>query len=52
MFIAMNRFKVLKGAEDDFEQVWQRQNLVASVFHRQRAQTFNISRRDRTGHVR
>jgi heme-degrading monooxygenase HmoA len=22
MFIAMNRFKVLKGAEDDFEQVW------------------------------
>lgn len=22
MFIAMNRFKVLKGAESDFEQVW------------------------------
>lgn len=22
MFIAMNRFKVLKGAEKDFEQVW------------------------------
>ena len=22
MFIAMNRFKVLKGSEDDFEQVW------------------------------
>ena len=22
MFIAMNRFKVLKGAEHDFEQVW------------------------------
>ena len=22
MYIAMNRFKVLKGAENDFEQVW------------------------------
>jgi hypothetical protein len=22
MFIAMNRFKVMKGAEQDFEQLW------------------------------
>ena len=31
MFIAMNRFKIVKGREMDFEKIWQNRNTQLDV---------------------